>query len=57
MTDWATDPRPIPTGLETPDIDDRLSSLRNFTVIDHLDDRSIAALMEITRGGIGEPTS
>ena len=52
-----SDPRPIPTGLETPDIDDRLSSLRNFTVIDHLDDRSIAALMEITRGGIGEPTS
>lgn len=57
VANWEPEPREVDPALIDPELDDRLSVLRNFTVIDHLDDRSIAALMEITRGGIGEPTS
>jgi hypothetical protein len=57
VSDDYIEPRPSPDGIDTPDIEDRLSVLRGFTVADHLDDRSMAALMEMYRGGIGEPVS
>ena len=57
MTDWVSEERPIPDDIGTPALEERLSVLRNFTVADHLDDRSMAALMEMYRGGIGQPVN
>lgn len=57
MTDPLKESRPIPDGLVDTELDNRLSILRGFTVAEHLDDRSLAALMELNRGGIGEPTN
>lgn len=38
--------REVDPALIDPELDDRLSVLRNFTVADHLDDRSKEALAE-----------
>jgi hypothetical protein len=56
MTDWVSEERPIPDDIGTPALEERLSVLKGFSVADHLDDRSLAALMEAARGGIGDPS-
>lgn len=48
-TDWSSDVRSPDPELLDPALDDRLSVLRNFTVADHLDDRSKEALAELAR--------
>lgn len=52
MTDWESEPRPVPEGLDDPGLDERLSTLRGFSVSDHLDDRSREALIELARNVI-----
>lgn len=49
MNDWESDARPVEPELVTAELDDRLSVLRNFTVADHLDDRSKDALAELAK--------
>jgi hypothetical protein len=52
---WFSEPRPVDAELVDDALEERLSVLRGFLVKDHLDDRTIASLMELNRGGIGEP--
>lgn len=46
VANWEPEPREVDPALIDPELDDRLSVLRNFTVADHLDDRSEEALAE-----------
>ena len=51
-TDWVGEARPVDPDLDVTDIEGRLSVLRNFTVADHLDDRSRELLIELARNVI-----
>lgn len=57
VTDWTPDPRPVPAELETEFTHATFPppKVHWSTVADQLDQATMQLLMEMARGGIGEP--